>query len=404
MPAKPFFQFFFRSVTIGKYKVPVAAILWFVVGTIAAVSKILHSPMNNYFIYQGVFHHSIHQTNLYAPYPAEYYDVNHYGPVFSLVIAPFAVMPWQLGCTIWCIANIAFLYYAVMKLPLSFEQRIGIMYISFIELLISLQNVQFNPMLTAWLMLAFLLTNKGKEWAATFFIVAGFLVKIYGIIGLAAFLFSKQKLRFVLWCFVWMVVLLCLPMLISSPRFVVQSYIDWYNVLVLKDDIDVSLTLIGGSQDISVQGIIRRITQQPLFSQLWVLVPAGILYLLLLTRVKAYQLQWFRLLYLALSLITVVIFSSAAESPTYIIAMMGVAIWFVLQPSPPGKWAIAALVFALLFTSLSHTDLFPKGIRKDFITRYSLKALPCFIIWLMMVWQLLKQPFHPVNSKTITVQ
>jgi hypothetical protein len=121
---------------------------------------------------------------------------------------------------------------------------------------------------------------------------------------------------------------------------------------------------------------------------LWLLLPAGVLYLLPLLRFKVYRSTAFHLFYLALSLITVVIFSSSAESPTYIIALAGVGIWYVAQPLPRHKWTIALLTFVVLLTSLSSTDLFPRYLRSNFILPYALKALPCFIVWLVLVWQL----------------
>ncbi len=390
-------KFLFRSVSIGaKYKISIVAILWFVMAAAAVLAEVLRGPnsVNNWFIYKGVFNHTLQQVNLYAEYPSEYFDMNHYGPLFSLVVAPFALLPWWPGCIIWCLANAWFLYYAIMKLPLQQRQRSIILLVTAIEMMTSVHNVQFNPMLTAWIILAFVLVDKEKEGAATFFIAAGFFIKLYGIIALVSFLFSKHKIRFVLSFAFWMVVLFCLPMLISSPHFITQSYVDWYHAIIDKNIQNTDGTLVGGMQDISVQGMIRRMMRNPNFSQLWVLIPAGLLYVLPLAKIKAYRSQLFRLLYLALSLIMVVIFSSSAESPTYVIAVAGVGLWFVLQPSPPAKWAMAALVFVLLLTSLSATDLFPRFLKKNFIVAYSLKALPCLVVWLIIWWQLMRQKFY----------
>ena len=96
---------------------------------------------------------------------------------------------------------------------------------------------------------------------------------------------------------------------------------------------------------------------------------------------------------LASTLIFTVIFSSGSESPTYIIAFAGVAIWFIVQQNPKRPWVIALFVFALLLTSLSPTDIFPKPV-KEFIRLYSLKALPCTIIWLTIIYQMMKQDFE----------
>lgn len=395
-------KFLFRSVPFGeKYKLSVAAVIWFVLSAVTVLSEVARGrqSVNSFFVYEGVFQHTLQQVNLYAQYPAEYADLNHYGPLFSLLIVPFALLPWWLGCFLWGLANAWFLYYAVMKLPLQHRQHIIILLIVVIELLTSLHNVQFNPMVAAWIILAFVLVDKEKEWAATFFIAAGFLIKIYGIIALVSFLFSKHKIRFIACLALWMGILFCLPMLISSPQFIMQSYADWYHSLIFKNNKNAASLLSDGMQDISVQGMLRRMMKRPGFSQLWVLVPAAMMFVLPLAKIKAYRSQLFRLLYLALSLITVVIFSSSAESPTYVIALAGIGLWFVLQPSSPSKWVIAGLVFVLLFTSLSATDLFPHFLKKNFIAAYAIKALPCLVIWLMIWWQLMTQNFYPASEE-----
>ncbi|HPH85889.1 MAG TPA: hypothetical protein PLC48_10545, partial [Ferruginibacter sp.] len=75
-----------------------------------------------------------------------------------------------------------------------------------------------------------------------------------------------------------------------------------------------------------------------------------------------------------------------------VIAMIGVGIWYVIQPGRKG-WALWLMLFAIVLTSLSTTDLFPKSIKVDYIRPYALKALPCLITWLVLAYQLLIKKF-----------
>jgi hypothetical protein len=50
--------------------------LWILLGVLATVMK-YHSD-NNFLIFRGVFWHTWQGTSLYAAYPQEYFDVNHY--------------------------------------------------------------------------------------------------------------------------------------------------------------------------------------------------------------------------------------------------------------------------------------------------------------------------------------
>jgi uncharacterized membrane protein YeiB len=222
------------------------------------------------------------------------------------------------------------------------------------------------------------------------------LTKIYGIVALVCFLFSDNKMKFIGWFICWMVLLFCLPMLISSPSFVIQSYTDWYHSIDEKNSVNESLGIVI-AQNISVHGMIQRIFNLPNLSQLWVLLPAAVFNLLPLLRFKSIASRLFQFHYLAVCLLSVVIFSSSAESPTYIIAVSAVAIWFVLCDRK-NKWNIALLIFAILFTTLSSTDLFPHYIQRNLISKFALKALPCFAIWGVLIWKLL---FYNYDEKSM---
>lgn len=105
-------------------------------------------------IFKYVFWHAWNQTSLYAQYPLEFFDSNHYGPFFSIIIASF-----------YCIE---------------------------------------------------------KDITAACFIMIGTFVKLYGIVGLAFFFFSKHKVKFVAALIGWAVLFFVLPMAITSPEYIID--------------------------------------------------------------------------------------------------------------------------------------------------------------------------------------
>jgi hypothetical protein len=378
----------------NKRSIGIPVLLWFALSFAAVLAETLRGSINNYLIFKQVFWHVVHQVNLYADYPTEYQDTNHYGPVFSLVIAPFAVLPNWMGVILWSMVNAWVLFYAIGRLPVGVKQVQVVILVTALELMTAIHNVQFNPMLTAWLILAYVLVEKENDFWATLFIAAGFMVKLYGIAGLLFFVFSRHKLKFVLSFFFWLAVLFCLPMLLSSPSFIVQSYYDWLDALVVKNTKNIGDLTVSNMQDICVMGMIRRIFHPAGFADWMVLLPAAALIVLPLLRFGQYASEAFRLRYLAIVLISVVIFSTSAESATYVIAVAGVAIWYILSyQRVPAAWVHALLIFMLLFTSLSPTDLFPAYVKRHLIRPYSLKALPCFIVWLVLIGEVWLRQF-----------
>ncbi|MFP5040770.1 glycosyltransferase family 87 protein [Parasediminibacterium sp. JCM 36343] len=394
-------SFISKKVHIGLWHISMPVFIWFLLTIVAVLLEMSRGidDINNYIIYKQVFWHLTKHQNLFATYPNEYWDLNHYGPLFAIVIAPFALMPVYIGCFFWCIANAWVLYWAIQKLPIANAAKMSIYLIAAVELMTSIHNVQFNAMITGFIILSFVFVEEGNDFWATFFIVIGFLTKIYGIGGLAFFLFSKNKIRFI-WSFVfWLVILFALPVIITSPAFLVQSYKDWYSSLVEKNIANINLSAVGGMQDISAMGFIRRVSHYYSMPSWWVLAPAMLLYVLPIIRFKQYQHLPFRLLYLAITLIGVVVLSSSAESPTYVIAVVGVAIWFIAQEKPLSSWKKWLLCFVIIFTSFSSTDFFPPYVRQHFITAYSIKALPCSLVWLATAYQLLVSGFSVSQAK-----
>lgn len=364
--------------------IAIYVILAFVIG----FKQYQHHAYNNYLIFKYVYYHAADLENLYSNYP-EYGDSNHYGPVFSFFIAPFALLPDGLGIVLWNIANVSTLLWGIYSLPLSIKNRSIIAWICAHEALTAMFSLQFNVALTGLMMLSFSYISKKKEIQSAVVIAIGTLIKLYGIVGLAFFFFSKNKVKFIIAGVVAFGVLVVLPMAISTPSFIIQSYTDWYNSLVHKNATNASLTSF---QDISLMGIVRRVSGDVSISNTPFLLGGLILFGLPYLRINQFKHLAFQLMLVSSTLIFTVIFSSGSESPTYIIAFAGVAIWFVVQQKPKPSWVIALFIFAFILTSLSPTDLFPRGM-KEFIRLYSLKALPCVVIWLIIIVQMMKEDF-----------
>jgi uncharacterized membrane protein YeiB len=262
-------------------------------------------------------------------------------------------------------------------------------------------NVQFNTLLTAFIILSFVFTLEGKDWLATLFIAAGTLSKVYGIVGLLFFFFSKNKKQFAFTYIGWMLLIVCLPMLYSSYHYILQTYREWFQQIAKRNEQNVFNSTYAGMQDISAMGMIRRIFGWYSFPEMKLVAVAGIVLLLPFVKTNRWQLSEFQLSYLSLLLITVVVFSSASESPSFVLAVTGAAIWFAKQPIPWKSGYRILLIGLFLFTILSPTDLIPAYIRTNFIQAYSLKALPCFVIWVVILWEAYRIP-DKSDIRTIT--
>jgi len=363
-------------------------ILWMIAGIVTAIKQYslgeINSHINNFIIFISSYGHFVEKVNLYELYPKEYFDLYLYGPIFSLLIAPFALLPTSISLVLWNSLNAVALFFAIWNLPLGIEKKSGVLWIILNSLITALLNTQFHGLCVAMIIWSYVLIKKDKlEWA-TLLIALGIFIKLYGVIGLAFFFFHKKKWAFIRYLVFWIILILALPVLIGGWNFGVTCYYDWLHVLNHKNDINIDLA--NTRTDVCVMGMIRRISGKGDLSNLWFLIPSMILNVWVFFQVRKWQNTVFQLRILAFMLIYLMLSSTGTESPTLIMAFPGVGLWFVL--SKKNKWQWVILVFTLLISSFSPTDIFPKYLREQWINPYALMILPLLIVWCFLAYEL----------------
>jgi hypothetical protein len=353
---------------------------------------------HNYQIFQSAFHHARSHLNLYATYPNEHNDLYLYGPVFSIFVAPFAILPESWGFLLWQIVNALAFLFAVNTLPFSNKKKTLILLFCAIEFANASHYMEINPLIAAFIILSFVLVEKEKDEWATMFIILGSLIKLYPIAGLAFFMFSKNKPKFVISSIVWVIVFFLLPMAISSPSFIFQSYHDWVNILKFKSQLNQGLNT---GQDWCIMGVVRRLTGDITIPNLPFLVAGAVIFAIPMLRYMQFQSFKFRLQVLSSALLMVVIFSTGSEHPTFIIATAGAVIYILMNDKPFTTFNIVMLVLLVVITGLGPSDAFPKFLR-IWMSRYAMKAWPCIIIWFKIAYELIFKNFieeQLVNGK-----
>ncbi len=339
----------------------------------------LYSNYNNYQIFERSFHHLKAGQDLYILYPDEHWDLYKYTPTFSVFFGFFSLFPDWLGLNLWNLLNALVFFVSVYYLPrLNQYQKGLVILIVLIELLTSLQNEQSNALIAGLTLLSFALLERNKPFLAAFCITFSVFIKLFGILGFALFIFYPNKLRSIAYAAFWTLFLLLPPLLFVDPGQYVNllsSYVD-----LLIDDHHISYGF-------SVMGLLNSWFSADVSKKAIVMLGA-VVFLLPLVRIKMYKEVMFRYLFLCSALIWVIIFNHKSESPTFIIAMTGVALWFVL--SKKSILNTALFISAIILTTLSPTDLFPAYLRNEFVKPYVLKALPVILIWLKIIYDMMK--------------
>jgi Glycosyltransferase family 87 len=379
---KPFF-------TQRKYIIGV----WILASIVSALKQYLRSDINNYKIFAYVYRHTVERLPLYVEYPTQYFDSNHYGPFFSLVIGPFAVLPDGLGVVLWNLFNVSLLIFGVFKLPFKEIYKVAIAWIITNELITALLSVQFNVGLTGLLLLGFVFLEKQKLFQASVAILIGFLVKLYGIVLLAYFFFVKEKIKFIGIFLLVAIAFFFAPVLITDFAFLKTSYNDWFHALIYKSDFNES---VSDMANISIMGFMKKVFHIQIHVLVAVAFGATFLGLILL-RTSQYSSMTYKLLLFCDLLLCLVLFNTNVESPTFIIAFVGIAIWFILVEK--SNLNLFLFIFAIILTSLSPTDIFPRFIREQYVKPYALKVLPCIFIWIDITYRLLTHKFNELKEE-----
>ncbi len=343
-------------------------------------AKYNYTHYNNFLIFRQSFFHLIQHKGLYVSYPNEYYDLYKYTPTFALLMAPFAYLPDIAGLVLWNILNAVVLFYAFRTFPFTDEKK-QLFAIGFIllEAITSLMISESNCLMAGLFVLAYIAIEKKNIVLATFLILLTVFIKPFGLVALSLFLFYPGKWKAFVFSFLWSGLLFVLPLIAISSHELINAYASW--IAMLKNDHAISYGISVMSWLYSWFGIEAKN---------YALLVGVVLFILPLLRYKLFQYTSYRQLFLASILIWVVIFNHKAESPAFIIAISGVAIWFSQSTSKINR---ALIVIAFLFTILSPMDIYPEFIRDQFFMPYSIKAVPCIIIWIKILYELLTRNF-----------
>lgn len=332
---------------------------------------------NNFEIFRTSFLNLLGGADLYAASP-RHQDFFLYSPSFALLFAPFAVAPFWLGVLLWNGVNALALYWGLGRV-LTGEPLLAARAIVFLDAVGSMQHAQSNSLVAGLMLIGCAELDRRRELRAAVVIAIGAAVKIFPIVAAAYAVFRPYRVpRFALYGALAGLAVLAAPLLVLTPAQLAGQYQSWADIH-------------------QAEGLLRghsMMFQLELWLGLglpnWPVQLAGVLVLLApLARLQYWGLARFRQLFLASLLMFCVLFNHTAESPTFVVALTGVALWFAAMPRTRGTWAVLWLV--IVGTVLSTSDAMPGPIQDGFIQPWRLKVLPVFLVWLLTQRELWRQ-------------
>ena len=313
-------------------------------------------------IFRQSFPHLAAGTDLYARYPAEQgteeRDRFKYAPSAAVVLAPLSVMPFLAGLLAWTLVNTLAVYAAVRRLMPGREGLLA-QFMVFPALIAAVQSTSSNGLIAALLVGTFVAIEAGQAWRAAFAVATGTLMKLFPAALLPFVLVSPRRWRIALAVVAVFALMLAAPLLVTSPAELAAQYRSWVAIL-LRDEGDLTFAR-------SIMVVFREFSGTTVANWLF----QGIATLILLTPLLR-KAKWtdagFRRAFLASLLVYVVIFNHQSENASYVIASIGLALWFLSNERTLARWVLLLACMA------------------------GLEAVPYFLVWIWMQLDLLDGP------------
>lgn len=374
-----------KSVLLNRYFVFAVYALFAVAASLGQIMKAkpqdAFSRYNNYLIFKYSFTNLNNGVNMYIHHPEQHYDLYKYSPSFAVLFAPFGMLNDTAGLILWNLLNALPLFLAVFLIPWKDDKKkIFVLWFILIELMTNMQNSQSNGLVAALLIGAFASFERHNNMLAALFIVLSVYIKVFGLLLAVMFMVYEKRQQFMMWFAAWGIVIFLLPLLFTSPQGYMMQLKGWMELLQNDHSISDGISVFGMLH--SWFGLMHLKGAVLIIGLLLLLIP-----ILFIRQFISFE---FRLWYFASLLIWLVIFNHRAESPTYIIAAAGAALWY-FQKEKPTRLESAMMMLLFVLTILSPTDLFPRYLRNEFIVPYSLKALPCIMVYFKIFGDMIRQ-------------
>ncbi|MBR6064982.1 MAG: DUF2029 domain-containing protein [Paludibacteraceae bacterium] len=316
--------------------------LGFVIAVAASLIELLRGGAENYCVFRDATLQFWQGIN---PYTQEFVDVHHryfiYSPIFCVLFAPFAFMPFYLGGLVWNLFGYTVFYFGVKNLPgvLSAKAPLIMLYL-LLTVAQSLFCFQFNLLVAAIFVWALVLLERDQPFWAILLIMISATTKIYGAVELALLLFYPRFWRNVGYVLLTGIGLLLLPALHGGVEGLLSGYQNWLAQLVSHQSTGIYYSFL------FLPGIRSFALPYMRLFQASVLLLMAIPFAFQMSNLKSEISNLkYKISLLAALMGYIVLFSEAAEYTTYTITMTGYALWYFLEDKRP-------LVDRILFWAL----------------------------------------------------
>jgi hypothetical protein len=346
----------------------------FIVTAVTATAICVGRVCNNFLIFRAAFDHLLAGTDMYVLHPAKHGDLYKYSPTFALAFAPFRALAYAPALLLWNLLNVLLIYVG-LRAVLAPTERLPALQITALGLITTLDGTQSNGLVAATMILAFAALERNRLALAATAVTAGILIKLFPAAALALALPRRDRVKFALVLAAVFLALVAAPLVVTPAATLLAQYRSWYAM---------------GAVDALDRGasVMRLLNIVGYNGPNWPIQFAGAALLLLPLARGRWSDARHRKLFLASLLIYSVVFNHKAEQPSFVIAVVGVAIWYSLRPASLARDVLAGAVVVATVPVLLAVAIpwLPGGIMPPLL----LTSGACTAVWLGIQAELLE--------------
>jgi hypothetical protein len=320
----------------------------------------------------------LQEKSIYEINPAVFPKVYLYSPFFALIVGVLKWTPDLLGMFIWDMLNLFVLFRAIHLFFENNKDKLISILILIPAIILSTHHHQSNAIIAGCILLTLYYLRKDNTTLAAFCTAICLFIKFYGFAAIILCLFFNCRMSYIIKLVGWVLLFSVLPLLFVSPHYLLSAYTEWWTILkTVEFKVQPSIMCL-------MDSLFHLSVSHKLISAAGLLV-----FIFPLINIAKYKDSVFQNLIMASLLITIIIFNKMATSPTYIIAFVGVCVWWAgIAKKSFFDWAILSLAILLAILSLPY---WPNFIINEWLFPYSIIVIPYFLIWVKMqiqFWQM----------------
>ena len=362
------------------------------------ISEVLKWKQRNFFIYNNATRDFWKHINVYDVAWSNGYgtDIYVYGPLFNFIFYPISLMPDWLGPFVWTFIEYIVFFYSVFALPDIFNQTTKKkMWLFLLPILLhNLMYYQYNVVVAAIFLISFTQFEKNNFFRAILLIGISAVTKIYGGFQFVLLLLHKKPIKNIfLYALPTMVILILIPIFHTGLQGLIETYTNWFKFLKTSKQ----------SSELPWQSFfyIKWIFKNPPpHKEIYQSIIGIFIGILTLLSIKIKDDVEVRTALFAILTGWVILFSSAPEIITYLIALTGYLVWFFTKErNKIDKFLFWSNFFILVITP--EDILFPRTWMNYIYFNLNLNLLLFSFTWLKMIWIVLMKIYQPNNSNDI---